>query len=647
VGVASGFKTGWDSLKPQVMSRLQSVIGGLGSTAPVNLYITGHSLGGALATLAVVDIYSEIPDPVFDLLNISIYAYASPVVGNPAFAQMFQDLFSGKTRGKGFKNAFYYDPNDAIETWANWYLTYTAPAPPPPTYAYAGNVFNTFQGNGHSILNYMTLLKSADQTVVTARPSLAGDSAPAARVASRQAAATATPPPATAPPGGPIQVSSLVLRVYTSPTYEAAVAPGDNIYFHVNVKSDGTGGEMFVLANSNNMPPFQRGYTDTFPVWYPPSPPLIVDFSRCKISKSKSEDENNQWELQGVQILANGMEMVNLSNMFAMLNNNNPYVLFSGLPQTSLIVGVEWGGSHQYDSSGLNPAATMNKAGNVVSVHKAASSNVLNYRRGKMNADETVTWDTSSHEYDPSGMTPSVAMNEAGQLIEVHKGAGDNKLYHRYGTLGDGYKVVWEPSSHEYDKSGLNPRVAIRGNTLVEVHKGASDDELYCHVGILNANGSVTWGENQNYDSSGKNPSVAITADGRVISVHKGASDEDNLYYRVGQINDNLTITWDSYSHNYDSSGETPTVAVDIYGRILEVHKGGGSNTLSYRPGSLVEGFHVNWASHSTEYDSSGIGPVVAINDAGQVLSVHKQTSDNELRYQAGKWIEDPFDIDD
>ncbi|MBD0381968.1 lipase family protein [Paenibacillus sedimenti] len=57
------------------------------------LYITGHSLGGALATLCAADaaVNTKFKTPV-------VYSYASPRVGNPAFAGKFNSLLSNRHR---------------------------------------------------------------------------------------------------------------------------------------------------------------------------------------------------------------------------------------------------------------------------------------------------------------------------------------------------------------------------------------------------------------------------------------------------------------------------------------------------------------------------------------------------------------------
>lgn len=61
----------------------------------VPCYITGHSLGGALGTLAAADIALNVPQ----LKNqLRLYTYASPRVGNPTFAQFHSSLVPNSYR---------------------------------------------------------------------------------------------------------------------------------------------------------------------------------------------------------------------------------------------------------------------------------------------------------------------------------------------------------------------------------------------------------------------------------------------------------------------------------------------------------------------------------------------------------------------
>ena len=51
------------------------------------LLVTGHSLGGALATLAAFDIKQAVPD-----LRMEVYTFGTPYPGNRAFAREYDAL---------------------------------------------------------------------------------------------------------------------------------------------------------------------------------------------------------------------------------------------------------------------------------------------------------------------------------------------------------------------------------------------------------------------------------------------------------------------------------------------------------------------------------------------------------------------------
>lgn len=58
-------------------------------------YVSGHSLGGALASMAVLDLALHLPELRSQL---QLYTYASPRVGNPAFANLHSQLIPNSYR---------------------------------------------------------------------------------------------------------------------------------------------------------------------------------------------------------------------------------------------------------------------------------------------------------------------------------------------------------------------------------------------------------------------------------------------------------------------------------------------------------------------------------------------------------------------
>ncbi|PKS05356.1 hypothetical protein jhhlp_008730 [Lomentospora prolificans] len=73
----AGFKGAWDEISSAVVSAVNS---GLSSNPSYKVVVTGHSLGGAVGTIAGAHLRNALSKPV------DIYTYGSPRVGNAVFA---------------------------------------------------------------------------------------------------------------------------------------------------------------------------------------------------------------------------------------------------------------------------------------------------------------------------------------------------------------------------------------------------------------------------------------------------------------------------------------------------------------------------------------------------------------------------------
>lgn len=83
----------WKIVREQMNSTLIEAVKQLDPTIPC--YITGHSLGGALATLTAMEIALTIPE-IRD--QIQLYTYAAPRVGDRTFAQAHSQLIPNSYR---------------------------------------------------------------------------------------------------------------------------------------------------------------------------------------------------------------------------------------------------------------------------------------------------------------------------------------------------------------------------------------------------------------------------------------------------------------------------------------------------------------------------------------------------------------------
>ncbi|KAI7844547.1 hypothetical protein COHA_001905 [Chlorella ohadii] len=95
--VHSGFLCAYtaNGFNERLLSRLESILfrctserAESGNERPVNVYVTGHSLGGALASLCAFDIKKRCPCAEY-LVNVRCYTFGAPRVGNRAWARQY------------------------------------------------------------------------------------------------------------------------------------------------------------------------------------------------------------------------------------------------------------------------------------------------------------------------------------------------------------------------------------------------------------------------------------------------------------------------------------------------------------------------------------------------------------------------------
>ena len=269
----------------------------------------------------------------------------------------------------------------------------------------------------------------------------------------------------------------------------------------------------------------------------------------------------------------------------------------------------------------------------VLPVLKDSSSTGDGSSVGDKNFGKAAVYDT--------GTSPSIALNNENVVVEVHKSENHDTLWYRVGRV-EGGRINWEKNngkeSTEYDK-GVQPSVAITNDGLViEVHKSQTEgeDTLWYHVGKVNGD-KITFGKSHNYDK-GVQPSVAITNDGLVIEVHKSQTEgEDTLWYRIGTVKDDTnTIEWQDNKNNknkksteYDK-GVQPSVAITNDGLVVEVHKSQNHDTLWYHVGRVNDDNTITGFNDKSKNYSNGTVPKVACNGA-LAVETHNEGKDKLL----------------
>ena len=312
---------------------------------------------------------------------------------------------------------------------------------------------------------------------------------------------------------------------------------------------------------------------------------------------------------------------------------------------------IAWGDSIRYDT-GAQLAVAMDNGGNIVEVHCGENGSKNHYYLvGKLNASKkTISWGDSIR-YDTGGQL-AVAMDNKGNIVEVHRGDGNpDNHYYLVGKLdADDKKISWGKSIRYDTGSTLAVAMDNSGN-IVEVHRGYGNPENHYYlVGKLDASTkTITWGKSTKYDT-GSTLAVAMDDRGNIVEVHCGYGNPDNHYYLVGKLNAaSKSITWGD-SIKYDT-GSLLAVAMDNVGNVVEVHCAERDETPIpidlpsphfYLVGALGKDYlaesppTVAWGA-SRKYDK-GVGLAVAMDDNGNVVEVHSagENSDNHF-YLVGK----------
>ncbi|KAI8537786.1 hypothetical protein RHMOL_Rhmol09G0051600 [Rhododendron molle] len=94
VQVHSGFLSAYDSVRTRILSLIKLAVAYIDDgVKPLNkwhIYVTGHSLGGALATLLALELSSS-QLAKEGAVSVSMYNFGSPRVGNKKFAEVYNE----------------------------------------------------------------------------------------------------------------------------------------------------------------------------------------------------------------------------------------------------------------------------------------------------------------------------------------------------------------------------------------------------------------------------------------------------------------------------------------------------------------------------------------------------------------------------
>lgn len=100
--ISSGANSALGSIEglvdPITQLKLPAFIGGLAAKAPLNLIITGHSLGGGLVQVGSLWLYAQLEPAARANITFLPCTYAAPTFGNQEFATLFDTTFPNSYR---------------------------------------------------------------------------------------------------------------------------------------------------------------------------------------------------------------------------------------------------------------------------------------------------------------------------------------------------------------------------------------------------------------------------------------------------------------------------------------------------------------------------------------------------------------------
>jgi hypothetical protein len=217
---------------------------------------------------------------------------------------------------------------------------------------------------------------------------------------------------------------------------------------------------------------------------------------------------------------------------------------------------LSWGKSHNLDTNGEWPAVTVTQEGYVILVNSPGGQvvNQIVYWVGKINLvggiDQDIQWYIKAQPFG-YGFHPSVTVDSYGKIALVYEcqnGCSDDLNYrvgHLENPAAGKYSIVWDSGKDavQYDR-GVNPHIAINDNgQVIEVHQvGAKEQLLHYRRGSLYST-SIDFLDSVRYDNNGRQPAVTLTNNGKVVETHIY---KDSVYARTAtyDANDPSRVVW-------------------------------------------------------------------------------------------------------
>jgi hypothetical protein len=158
----------------------------------------------------------------------------------------------------------------------------------------------------------------------------------------------------------------------------------------------------------------------------------------------------------------------------------------------TVLSGVLANRSAYYQDQGSSPSIAVNRNGQVIEVHDSGDGKLW-YWSGKIVDQgnvQKIRW--LDHGLYQNGKTPSVLIDDQGNLIEVHQSEAHTTLWGMTGKINQKGIVTWQAQAVRYD-DGIKPTLGWDQGVIREIHQSQNRDIRFSRTANL-VDGRLVWG---------------------------------------------------------------------------------------------------------------------------------------------------------
>ncbi|NUO00818.1 MAG: hypothetical protein HUU01_09390, partial [Saprospiraceae bacterium] len=208
----------------------------------------------------------------------------------------------------------------------------------------------------------------------------------------------------------------------------------------------------------------------------------------------------------------------------------------------------------------------------------------------------------------------------------------DNELYYKRGTVDGRALVTWQDEDDLKGANGVTPTVAVDGGGgIIEVHQSDSSAKFYAHLGQFDASDSqkINWGPSRDTGHSGANPSVGLAYINNqhiAVMAFSGGSSSQNISFMIGTVDvGNNDIHWVKLNQNI--IGLQPKIAMNNNGSIVFTYTNTNGTSVSAISGYLSDNnTNISWINPHVILSNECLGhSTVALADNGSLAFAYQK----------------------